>query len=87
MPKEPIGGFGGYQLIETTQKYGKDAIFPPARVTISWSRYHIASVYDFLHAVETDTESAPGLIDAYNVQQITDAIYRSSESGKIEKIE
>lgn len=86
LPKDPIGGLGGYQMIETTQKYGGEAVFPPARVTISWSRYHIASVYDFLHAVAEDKESAPGLMDAYKVQQITDAIYRSSESGKVEKI-
>ena len=86
LPKDPIGGLGGYQAIETTQKYGGEAVFPPARVTISWSRYHIASVYDFLHAVAHGEETSPDLMDAYKVQQITDAIYRSTETGKIEKV-
>lgn len=86
LPKDPIGGLGGYQAIETTQKYGGEAVFPPARVTISWSRYHIASVYDFLHAAAQEKESAPDLLDAFKVQQITDAIYRSAESGKIEHV-
>ena len=86
LPKDPIGGLGGYQAIETTQKYGGEAVFPPARVTISWSRYHIASVYDFLHAVAHGEETSPDLMDAYKVQQITDAIYRSTETEKIEKV-
>lgn len=87
LPKDPVGGFGGYQAIETTQKYGGEAVFPPARVTISWSRYHIASVYDFLHAVAEEKQVSPDLMDAFKVQQITDAIYRSAETGKIEKVE
>lgn len=85
-PKGPIGGFGGFKTIETTQKYGGEAVFPPPRVTIAWSRYHIASIYDFIHAISTGTPSHPDLRDGYEVQKITDAIYRSAKSGRIEAV-
>ena len=84
--KEPTGGFDGFKAIETTQKYGGAAVFPPPRVTIAWSRYHIASIYDFLNAVAGENKTYPDIEDGYKVQQITDAIYRSAASGKIEKI-
>lgn len=86
-PKSPIGGLSGFKTIETTQKYGGEAVFPPPRVDISWSRYHIASVYDFLRAVADGKKTHPDLMDGYQVQKITDAIYRSAQSGRIEVIE
>ncbi len=85
-PKAPIGGLSGFKTIETTQKYGGEAVFPPPRVDISWSRYHIASVYDFLRAVADGKQTHPDLMDGYQVQKITDAIYRSAKSGKIEVV-
>lgn len=83
-PKEPIGGLGGVKAIETTQKYGGEAVFPPPRVNIAWSRYHIASVYDMVKAVTEGKETHPNLIDGYRVQQIAEAIYRSAEQGTVE---
>ncbi|GEM_PF-1883899 len=83
---EPAGGFRGFKAIETTQKYGGEAVFPPPRVTISWSRYHIASVYDFLRSIADGKKSRPDIEDGYRVQQITDAIYKSTETGRIEKV-
>ena len=85
-PKEPIGGMGGFKAIETTQKYGGEAVFPPPRVTIAWSRYHIASIYDFIHAVACGEKSHPDFYDGYQVQKVTDAIYRSASTHKIENI-
>ena len=85
-PKEPVGGFGGFKAIETTQKYGGEAVFPPPRVNISWSRYHIAGIYDFIHAVVNNTEVHPNLEDGYRIQELTDAIYKSAENRRIEKI-
>jgi predicted dehydrogenase len=84
--KEPVGGYSGFKEIETTQKYGGAAVFPPPRVTISWSRYHIASIYDFLNAIACKSKSQPDFQDGYAVQRVTDAIYKSTESGNIEKI-
>lgn len=85
--KEPHGGFGGFKSIETTQKYGKAAVFPPPRVNISWSRYHIASLYQFLNGVSTETKVHPDIVDGYAVQLLTDAIYKSAETGNIEQVE
>lgn len=85
--KNPNGGASGYKAIETMQKYDNAAIFPPPRVNIAWSRYHIASIYDFIKAVSEARSTAPDLKDGYEVMKITDAIYRSCESGKVERIE
>ncbi len=84
--KEPTGGYGGFKAIETTQKYGSKAIFPPPRVTIDWSRYHIASIFDFLQGIETGKQVRPDMEDGYRVQRITDAIYKSADSGQITKV-
>ncbi|MDD6346952.1 MAG: Gfo/Idh/MocA family oxidoreductase [Lachnospiraceae bacterium] len=85
-PKEPTGGYGGFKAIETTQKYGGEAVFPPPRVTIAWSRYHIASLYDFVSAVAAGRDTHPNFEDGFRVQQLTDAIYRSAETGRIVKL-
>ena len=69
-----------------TQKYGGEAVFPPPRVTIAWSRYHIASLYDFVSAVAAGRDTHPNFEDGFRVQQLTDAIYRSAETGRIVKL-
>lgn len=84
--KKPHGGFSGYTAIETMQKYDGDAIFPPPRVDISWSRYHIASIYDFVKDVIQETQSHPDLMDAFKVQSVTDAIFTSADEKKIVQI-
>ena len=80
--KSPIGGLSGFKAIETTQKYGGAASFPPPRVNIAWTRYHIASIYDFIDAVCKDRKAYPDIEDGYKVQLVTDAIYRSAEEKK-----
>ena len=57
--KEPHGGFAGYKAIETMQKYDGAAIFPPPRVNIAWSRYHVASVYDFINSIVNKKNTSP----------------------------
>ena len=42
---------------------------------------------DFLRAVADGKKTHPDLMDGYQVQKITDAIYRSAQSGRIEVIE
>ena len=76
--KSPIGGLSGFKAIETTQKYGKAASFPPPRVNIAWTRYHIASIFDFIDAVANNTKAYPDIQDGYKVQLVTDAIYKSA---------
>ena len=85
--KEPHGGLAGFKAIETTQKYGGTAAFPPPRVNISWSRYHIASLYQFLNGIETDSKVHPDITDGYAVQLLTEAIYKSADTGRIETVE
>lgn len=85
--KSPIGGLCGFKAIETTQKYGGAASFPPPRVNISWTRYHIASIFDFIDAVANDKKTYPDIEDGYKVQLVTDAIYRSAEEKNVIKVE
>ncbi len=80
--KFPIGGLCGFKAIETTQKYGEAASFPPPRVNIAWTRYHIASVYDFIDAIAKKHNTHPNIEDGYRVQQVTDAIYKSADEKK-----
>ena len=55
-------------------------------MNISWTRYHIASIFDFIDAVANNIKSYPNIEDGYKVQQVTDAIYRSAEEKKTIKI-
>ncbi len=87
LPKEPIGGFGGWQMIETSQKFGGDAVFPPPRVNIAVPRYHMASIYDFVHAVAEGRSTTPNLLDGFRVQELTDAIYASAEKREIVQVQ
>lgn len=84
--KSPIGGLSGFKSIETTQKYGGAASFPPPRVNIAWTRYHIASIFNFINAVDKNEKAYPDIIDGYKVQQVTDAIYKSAEEKKNIKV-
>lgn len=84
--KHPIGGQSGFKAIETAQKYGGAACFPPPRVNISWTRYHIASIFDFIDAVVNDKKVHPDILDGYKVQQVTDAVYKSADQKKIVKV-
>ncbi|MFA7068144.1 MAG: Gfo/Idh/MocA family oxidoreductase [Acidaminococcaceae bacterium] len=81
--KEPMGGYSGFKDIETTQKYGGNAVFPPPRVNISWSRYHIASIYDFIMASAYGRQTHPDLLDGYRVNELADAIYASADKEQI----
>lgn len=85
--KEPIGGQCGFKSIETTQKYGGEATFPPPRVNISWSRYHIASMHCFIDGIARGNPVHPDIIDGYRVQKVTDAIYRSAENKQAVAVE
>ena len=80
--KEPVGGYSGWKHIETTQKYGGKAVFPPPRVNISLLRYHIAGIFDFVDAVAQGKQSHPDILDGFRVQEITDAIYRSAKEER-----
>ena len=80
--KEPIGGYSGWKMIETTQKYGGKATFPPPRVNISVPRYHLASLFDFIDAAAQGKQAYPDLMDGFRVQEITDAIYRSAQEKR-----
>jgi len=79
---QPFGGHSGWKLIETSQKYGGKAVFPPPRVNVSVTRYHIASVFDFVDAAAQGKQSYPDILDGFRVQELTDAIYRSAKEER-----
>ncbi len=75
----PFGGFKGFTEIETYQKYSPPAVFPPPRVNISWSRYHIASQFDFINSIINGKLSEPNIMDGYKAQKVVNGIFESAK--------
>ena len=75
------GGDRGYKRIECAQQYPKPAALPGPRVSVGWTRYHIASMHDFVDNAVNGRQSSPSVYDGLKVQEILDAAVRSSESG------
>lgn len=78
---EPIGGRRGYTLVETVQRYPEPAVFPGPKFTVGWTRFHIASIYNFLRNVAGRNLSPPTLYDGFKVQEIMEAALKSAEKG------
>ncbi len=75
----PIGGDRGFKKIETIQGYPKPAAFPGPKFSIGWTRYHIASLYDFATHIIEDTPTSPNFEDGLRVQEVMEAGYKSAE--------
>jgi len=80
--RQPGGEYGadkGFKRIECIQQYPKPAVLPGPKVSIGWTRYHIASMYDFVYNAANNCQSSPSIYDGLKVQEILDAAYRSSD--------
>ncbi|MBD3185085.1 hypothetical protein GF312_22580 [Candidatus Poribacteria bacterium] len=78
----PYGGNKGFTRIEAVQRYPEPSVFPGPKFAPGWSRFHIASIYDFLCNVVKGEPSPPTLYDGFKVQQIMDAAEKSARGGK-----
>ncbi|MBR3995685.1 MAG: Gfo/Idh/MocA family oxidoreductase [Clostridia bacterium] len=85
--KSPYGGYSGFTRIECTQRYdAPGGVFPSVKSPVNWVRGHVHNMYCLCNDVFSGTISHPDFYDGIKVNRIMDAAYKSSVSGKWEKI-
>jgi len=82
LPEGDYGGDRGFTRIESVQRYPKPASLPGPKNSVGWMRYHIGSIYDFVSNVAANRQSNPSIYDGLKVQEVLDAVFRSSDAGK-----
>jgi len=82
LPEGDFGGERGFKRIESVQRYPKPASLPGPKNSVGWMRYHIASIHDFVSNVTANRQSSPSIYDGLKVQEVLDAVFRSSDTGK-----
>lgn len=85
-PSALLGGDRGWQRIECVQNYPKPAALPRGKTPVGWTRFHIASIYDFVSNVAAGRPGNPSFGDGLAVHEVMDAAQASSESGKWEAV-
>ena len=85
-PKNELGGDRGWTQIECIQNYPKPASLPGGSCPVGWTRFHVASIYEFVRNVAESRPGSPSFEDGLAVQKVIDAAIRSSESGGWEDI-
>ena len=82
LPEGDYGGDRGFKRVESVQRYPKPASFPGPKNSIGWIRYHIDSLYNFVHNVAVGRQSSPSIYDGLKVHEVLDAAMRSNKSGR-----
>jgi predicted dehydrogenase len=81
----PLGGMRGFKKIETVGRYdGQKA--PDATMPTGFVRTHTECQYQFLKAIWEDRDGSPNFATGLHVQEIMDAVERSSEKGQWVKV-
>ncbi len=77
------GGECGFTKIECVGRYpAPSGSFPSPKAPSGWLRGHIASMYAFLDAVDSEREACPSFKDGAEVQKILEAAHLSHIQGK-----
>jgi predicted dehydrogenase len=76
-PDAPLGGEKGFLQIECVQRYPKPAAIPGPKLSVGWTRFHFASIYDFVRRVTEGEPGKPSLSDGLATHKIIDACYSS----------
>jgi predicted dehydrogenase len=83
LPEMPLGGWRGYTKIECIQRYPKPGgDFPPAKLSIGWTRAHVHSLYHFLEHVCEGKEPSPSIREGAYIQQVMARIAESARLGQ-----
>ena len=81
-PDRPFGGTSGWKKIAVGSRYETpETDFPSAKSTPGWFRGHIASLVNFLGAVEAGESGNPNLLQGVRIQKALDAVTRSARTG------
>jgi len=73
----PLGGEKGFLQIECVQRYPKPAAIPGPKLTVGWTRFHIASLYEFVRRVVEGEPGDPSLSDGLAVHRVIQTCYNS----------
>ncbi|MDO8587385.1 MAG: Gfo/Idh/MocA family oxidoreductase [Armatimonadota bacterium] len=73
----PLGGEKGFLRIECVQRYPKPAAIPGPKLTVGWTRFHFASIYEFVRRVVEGEPGEPSLSDGLATHQVIEACYNS----------
>ncbi len=85
-PVAYLGGERGWKRVESIQNYPKPAAIPGGKAPIGWTRFHIASIYEFVKNVVECKQGNPSFEDGLAVQKIMSAAQLSSKTGRWESI-
>ncbi len=84
---EPLGGDRGFTKIECCQRYdAPGGSFPSPKSPVNWLRGHIHNMYCMCESVYSGIAAHPDFADGLYINRIMSAAYRSSESGRFEKV-
>lgn len=77
---QPLGGERGWQQIAVLGRYPEKGALPGAKCTQGWTRFHVASAYDFLTNVVRGGLSgySPSFGDGLEAQRVVEALQRSA---------
>jgi predicted dehydrogenase len=74
----PHGGDRGWKRIPTGRRYEPPQTdFPGPKCSMGWPRAHVASIVNFLQAVEESRPTQPDLKQGVKIQYLADAAFRS----------
>jgi len=86
-PHAPLGGDRGWTRIECVQSYPKPAALPGPKSPIGWTRFHIASIFEFVSNVVNSRPGNPSFEDGLAAQRVIDAAARSGQTVAWERVE
>ncbi len=78
---QPLGGMRGFKRLETVQRYEGQKV-PDWSMPPTFTRTHAECQYQFLKAISDDLSPSPTLADGLKVQEIMEAVIRSSAEGR-----
>jgi predicted dehydrogenase len=78
----PYGGDRGFKAIEAVQRYPAPAVLPGPKLSVGWTRAHIACLHHFVTCIVEDRPARPSLHDGLAVQRIMAAACESSRTGR-----
>jgi predicted dehydrogenase len=78
----PYGGDRGFKAIEAVQRYPAPAVLPGPKLTVGWTRAHIASIHSFVACIVEDRPASPSLHEGLEVQRVMAAAQESARAGR-----
>jgi predicted dehydrogenase len=80
-PEKPMGGMSGFRKIQTVGRY-EGIKAPDWSMAPGFVSTFVESQYRFLHAVSEDLPTSPTLTDGLHIQEIMEAVVKSSLAGR-----